>query len=184
MSKSPKMVLIEYLVLNSQMGDAKSLNLLVKRWHPKILGQAFRQTHDRDAAADVAQESWRSIIKGIYKLKDPALFPAWAYQIVNRRAADWIRKIQKDRKIQSIPKEELNEQSDEESDKVDILRRALNGLPVDQQTILNLFYMEKMSVNQIAKAMEVPSGTIKSRLYYAREHLKKIFKQHDYEKEL
>ena len=90
--------MIELLVLNSQRGDTKAINLLIKKWHPKLVHQAFRLTGDRDAALDVAQESWQGIIKGLKKLRDPAVFPAWSYQIVSRALGGLDQKITKGQK--------------------------------------------------------------------------------------
>ncbi len=176
MKKSSENILIELLVINGQGGDTRAINLLVKRWHPKLLRQAYQWTGDKEAANDVVQESWQGIIKGLKKLKDPAVFPAWAYQIVSRRAADWIRKLQKDRKINEIGKNDSLE-CEETEDHLKILREALRKLPNEQRVILDLFYLEGQSVKGISKILALPVGTIKSRLFYAREHLKKNYKQ-------
>jgi len=180
MNKSPDDILTELLVINCQGGDTKALNLLAKKWHPKLLRQAYHLTRDKEAALDVVQESWQGIIKGIKKLKDPAVFPAWAYRIVRYKSSDWIRKLQRNRKLNEVEKNEIKEdepESDDTEDKLNILGRALKKLPNEQRVILDLFYLEKQSVKAISVILGLPAGTVKSRLFYAREHLKKIFKQ-------
>ena len=178
--KSAENILVEWLVLNSQRGDKRAINLLVKKWHPKLVRQAYRLTGDKDAANDVVQESWQGIIKGLGKLRDPVTFPAWAYQIVTRRSADWIRKLQKDRKItkEEVKSIEIAENEDEDTeDRLKLLRKALHELPREQRVILDLFYLEQLPVKNISNILMLPIGTVKSRLFYAREHLKKIYKK-------
>lgn len=166
-------------------GDSKSerekraINLLARRWHPKLVRQAYRLTRDKEAANDVVQESWQGIIKGLNKLKDPAVFPSWAYQIVTRRAADWIRKLQRERKINDEGQNEQSEseEADESENDLKTLKTALHQLPNEQRVILDLFYLEEQSIKNISEILLLPTGTVKSRLFYAREHLKKIYKK-------
>lgn len=179
MKKSPENILIELLVINSQRGDSRAVNLLAKKWHPKLVRQAYRLTGDKEAANDVVQESWQGIVKGLHKLKDPSVFPAWAYQIVSRRAADWIRKLQKERKVYDGKQKEdtIPDTEEDPEDKLEILRKALQELPNEQRVILDLFYLDSQPVKSISKILLLPAGTVKSRLFYAREHLKKIYKK-------
>ena len=178
MKKSPENILTELLVISSQRGDEKAINLLVKKWHPKLVRQAYRLTGNKEMAHDVVQESWQGIIKGLTKLRDPVTFPAWAYQIVSRRSADWIRKIQRERKNSDVNQSiiDLTDEEEDPEDKLKVLRRALRELPNEQRVILDLFYLEQQSVKNISGILMLPTGTVKSRLFYAREHLKKIYK--------
>ena len=70
-------VLDEYLVVQSQLGDAVAFRRLVQRWQGRVLRRAEYLVRDRDAAQDVAQESWMAVIRGFRSLRDPARFPAW-----------------------------------------------------------------------------------------------------------
>ncbi len=75
-------ILDELLVMRTQNGDMKAFSLLVKRWQPALLRQAYRLTRDDDAALDAAQEAWKAITNGIYRLKSPAAFRTWSFRIV------------------------------------------------------------------------------------------------------
>ncbi len=180
MEKRPEQIFDELLVLRCQSGDEKSLSLLVRRWHPKLLRQANRHLYDTEASKDVVQESWQAIIKGIGKLKDSSKFGVWALSITSRKAIDWIRKKQTSRKRESDEIEfQLGHATDQGSDKEVLLEKvsvALKNLPSDQRIVLSMFYLENHSLNEISRILSLPIGTIKSRLYYAREHLKKIVK--------
>ena len=73
-------------------GDKLALPILVKRWHLYFCKLAFWIVKDADAAKDIAQESWITIIGNLNSLKEPGQFKSWAISIVNRKSIDWIRR--------------------------------------------------------------------------------------------
>lgn len=166
-------VLDELLVLRCQGGDARALEILAGRWHPRVLRHAVHLTGDSEAAQDVAQETWIAIARGIRRLQDPARFRSWAYKIVVHKSRDWIRREQAGRRALH----RVAERSDPASpggrtEDVARMMAALAELPADQRTILSWFYVEEMSVREIAEALSIPEGTVKSRLYHARNALR------------
>lgn len=185
MKRQPEHIFDELLVLRCQEHDQKAFALLWNRWQPRILKWSFDLIGDHELADEVAQESWVSIYKGMEKLKDPALFRFWAYRIVQRRSADWIRKEQ--RKRASLAEVEhdgppiaASDMADNSEDTVSTMLKAIKELPEGHQQMLRLFYMEKMPVKLLAKTLGLPEGTVKSRLYYAREQLKKKLKENNH----
>jgi RNA polymerase sigma-70 factor (ECF subfamily) len=178
MEKSPAQIFEELLVLKCQSGDERSLSILIKRWHPKLIRQANRHLYDLDASKDVVQESWQAIIKGLNVLKDSSKFGVWALSITSRKAIDWIRKKQTSRKREeddvAFHQEQLTEPTDEKEVLLSKVSLALKGLPKDQKLVLSMFYLDSHSLIEIGKILDLPVGTVKSRLYYAREHLKKM----------
>ena len=181
MEKHPEQILDELLVLKCQSGDERSLSILVKRWHSKLLRQANRHLYDSEASKDVVQESWQAIIKGLGKLNDSSKFGVWALSITSRKAIDWIRKKQTSRKRENdeieFQLEHAIDQGDEKEILLEKVSAALKTLPSDQKIVLSMFYLESYSIVEIGEILSLPAGTVKSRLYYAREHLKKIIKK-------
>ncbi len=180
MERNSDQIFDELLVIKCQDQDQKAYALLWKRWQPRILKWSFDFINDADVAREVAQESWVSIHKGINKLKDPSLFRFWAYKIVQRRSADWIRKEQRKRSsIEEVRHEVVTseEDADDAVDPVDSMLAAIKTLPEEHQRILRLFYLEKVPVRLLSTMLGLPEGTVKSRLYYAREQLKKKLKK-------
>ncbi len=182
--ESTDQVFEELLVLNAQDGDAKAIGLLVNRWNGRIRKQIYRHTQDFEASGDISQEVWIAIFKGIHKLEDVRKFGVWALSIASRKAIDWIRKNQLDRRRENIREMVAGEMADdsgnEASDQlINHLRRALKALPEDQRIILSLYYLESLSVPDISKVLAIPAGTVKSRLYYARENLKQIIRTYE-----
>ena len=181
MKKNPDQVFDELLVLRYKSGDKQAMDLLVKRWHKRILMQVIRTTYEPEVAEDIGQEIWEAILKGIYNLKEPALFGIWALRIATRKAVDHIRKNSRERKIQEELMIDQVEPTETTNDPARQVMTALKSLPKQQKTILSMFYLEKQTILEIATILEIPPGTVKSRLYHAREYLKKKIKEYDYE---
>ena len=181
MNRKSDHIFDELLVIKCQDNDQQAFALLWKRWQPRVLKWSFDFIKDADLAVEIAQESWVSIFKGINRLKDPALFCFWAYKIVQRRSADMIRKEQRKRAgMQAVKHQSVESQEpvslDEEEDQVGKMLQAIRLLPIEHQNILKLFYLEKVPIKALAKMLDLPIGTVKSRLYYAREQLRKQLK--------
>ena len=176
----PNNIVDGWLVLQYQSGNTKSLPLFVKRWHKKFCAKAYWITKDIDASKDIAQDSWKMIMKKIHGLKNPNSFGFWALTIVYRQTIDWIRinkreteKLNEYHNEQSVIEEEDN---DNEHLKKELLK-AIKLLSEHQQMVINLFYVEDYSLQQIGDILGISIGTAKSRLFHAREKLKTIIKQ-------
>jgi len=165
----------ELLVMRTQNGDMEAFSLLVKRCHPALLRQAYRLTRDEEAALDVAQEVWKAITNGIYKLKSPAAFSTWSYKIVSNKAANWIKDQQKLRSLKNEQEVVIEEDQDETLNNIELIKKALNELPIKSKTILSMFYIDNHSVKKISEILSLSEGTVKSRLFYARKMLKEKF---------
>mgnify|MGYP003641879689 CR=1 len=167
------------LILDYQSGNKLALAELVKRWHKHFCKKAFFIVKDVDEAKDVAQDSWRTIIDKLETIKDPFSFSGWAMRIVHTKSIDVLRKRQKDLKNKNnikLNSFEEDEPYDEKKVHKKKLYLAILKLPIDQQEAVRLFYMEELSLNDISKLLKIKQGTIKSRLFHAREKLKLILK--------
>ena len=177
---STEQIFDQLLILNYQSGDQKSLSLLVKRWQPKLMGRVYNLTKSSEAANDIVQDAWASIIKNLHKLKDPAKFSSWAFTIANRKAYDWIKFSQRNRSVFNSESEldqppHLTDSPNESQ--IDIIKSAINRFSNDEQLILDLFYIENYSIKKISNYMNSPVGTIKSKLFYLREKLKSVIQK-------
>lgn len=166
------------LVLQYRSGKKQALGLLVKRYHKKLCRHSFGYTHDIDASKDIVQDSWSTIIHKLDSLREPNLFGSWAFRIVTRRSLDFVRKKKREiEKVNSYP--DLQNEDDAKVDKESDIKRLqlmIQVLPKDQQVVLRLFYTEEYSLKEIAEILEISVGTVKSRLFHAREKLKTILK--------
>ena len=168
----------ELLVLRCRDGDDEALKALIKRWQPRLTRLAWRLTAEREAARDVVQEAWLAIVRGLKRLDDPARFRSWAYRIVSNKCIDWTRRRARRRSatkdLQDAATSTAGASSDEtdSTGEVDRMREALSKLPDEQRAMLSIHFLDGMGVAEIARALDVPEGTVKSRLYHARNHLK------------
>ena len=152
-------------------GDRHAFDLLYRRWHPRLLRLASRLTGHPDQAQDVLQDAAVTIARDIHKLEDPSKFSAWAYTIIRRRAADHINKAIRLRKSERPVTARDTEISDDDL----ALRQALSQLPETDRLMLTLFYQDGLLGTEIAAALGIPLGTVKSRLFKARAKLKSIY---------
>lgn len=185
--KTSDQIIEEWLVINCQAGDRKAFELLVKRWNPKMLGRVYYTTKDATASQDIVQEAWITIIKKIKTLRDPGAFQGWSLRIATRMAIDWIRSNQVNRKregIREAVQAEFAEKSQRPNEEtLDMLKRAIEQLPEEQQSVIRLFYQESLSMITISGLLDLPLGTVKSRLFRGREYLKNILENKLYQDE-
>jgi RNA polymerase sigma factor (sigma-70 family) len=172
----------ELLVLRSQGGDERALAVLYEYWSPRFARHAGRLTGRRDAVPDICQDAWLAIARGLAGLDDPARFPAWAYRIVSRRCADWIRRqVGAESKTTPLVADPVAPDAHAPGapggDEIDLLRRAMRRLPATHQVVLALFYGDALGVREIARALEIPPGTVKSRLHHGRQALALILER-------
>lgn len=174
------------LVIAYQKGDQKVIPILVKRWHLTFCKLAFFYVKNADVAKDIAQESWIVIMNKMLDVKDPEKCKSWAISIVNRKAIDWLRSSNRERiKLQSLYAERPRTQFESDDDNVLKVKKqliiAISSLSNNQQQVIKLFYGQGYSLKEIGKIMNTTVGKTKSRLFHAREKLKTILKNRNYE---
>jgi RNA polymerase sigma factor (sigma-70 family) len=179
--RTPDDIYDEWLVVRGRDGEEAALRELVERWQPKLLRHALRLTDGADAAGDVVQEAWVAILRGLRRLDDPACFRRWVYQIVTRKCADAVRERQRRRATTSSLAAEPAARTPPNSDdnQIAALRRGMQQLPAEVKSLLAMFYLDGLGVREIAAALSLPEGTVKSRLYYARQELKHILERNE-----
>ena len=177
MDETPERVLDEYLVVLSQSGSSDALDGLARRWTPRLQRYAARvlggSSDNAETARDVVQEVWIGVIRGLRGLRDPRQFPAWIYGITTRKCADVIRTNMRRRRLDEdgAPGRSGEEAGLTPEPQID-LANAIRGLPPTHRAVVHLFYREELSIEEIASILEIPAGTVKSRLHSARETLR------------
>jgi len=182
MMRDSRQVLTEWLVLEAQRGSERAFRDLHDLWQADFRRLALVRVQRADAADEVLTDVWLAIARGLARLDDPACFPRWACQIVQRRAADWIRRRALNRRREEAALAEADLLAPppmtpmEPDDDVLALREAISRLPADQQELLHLHYGLERSLQEIADVVRLPVGTVKSRLFSVREQLKQQLK--------
>lgn len=162
----------EWLVLCFQQGNQYALNSLFRLWERRLLLYAVRRLggqENAETARDVTQEALISISRSLHNLSDPAAFPGWAFRIVERRCVDYLRVKIREREVftsvEQVPELSKADNTENEITSSELLR----NLDPKVRVVLQLHYLEGMTVGEISQVLDIPAGTVKSRLYYARK---------------
>jgi RNA polymerase sigma-70 factor (ECF subfamily) len=160
------------LVIRCQLGERRAFDALIARWAGPVAGYARRVCEDDDAAAELTQDIWLRVLRGIDRLYDPHRFRAWLFGIAHRAFVDALR-----RRYRTPPPldEDYDQATDELDDHGDLewIERGLAGLPPVEREILTLFYLQELTIEETAGALSIPAGTVKSRLHRARLRLRR-----------
>ncbi|HBN14157.1 MAG: hypothetical protein CMQ46_02680 [Gammaproteobacteria bacterium] len=164
----------ELLVLAAQDGDNRAFQRLFQRYQSALLRYGYKVSGDPQIAQDGTQEAWFRLARNIRQLDDPKAFKSWMYQLVHWSCIDLLKKTSGS-ELQLDQSDVVPEVSDNKSEQQESLNAAINRLPALEKQMIHLFYLEEMSVRQVAQVLRISEGTVKSRLNRARRLLKERF---------
>ena len=160
-------------VERAQRGDAGAFEALVNESGHRLYAIAYRILRDIDRAEDALQEALIEIWDDLPTLRDPERFDAWTYRLVVH-ASYRLAKQERRRgaKVREIPN--AMGHADDASDVVarDEIERLFRRLTPEHRAVLVLRYYVGLPVNEIAEVLEIPAGTVGSRLHYAERSLR------------
>jgi RNA polymerase sigma-70 factor (ECF subfamily) len=159
-------------------GDAEAFSTLVERYGGRVYNIALRITNDSDAANDCAQEAFIRAYRALHQY-DPSLpFAPWLYRITTNASLNYVQRWH----AHETPVEEFPEspEPDEAGPESSALRReeldevlaAMAELPAHYRAALTLRHMQQLSYQEVADALGIPLGTVKTHLHRARAALK------------
>jgi RNA polymerase sigma-70 factor (ECF subfamily) len=171
------------LVERVQHGDKRAFDVLVLKYQNKIIQLAYRYVHDHDEAMDVAQEAFIKAYRSLGNFRGESAFFTWIYRIAINTAKNHL--VASGRRP---PKSDLDAQEAEQYEGASGLKEydtpehvllrdelketiaaAIDELPDDLRTAITLRELEGLSYEEIAEAMECPIGTVRSRIFRARD---------------
>jgi RNA polymerase sigma-70 factor (ECF subfamily) len=178
------------LVQRVQAGDSAAFRELFDKYHRRAFAVAMGVVKNQDDALDAVQEAFVKVHKNIHKFQGSSSFYTWLYRIVMNASIDHVRKKSR-RKSLDFDEYALHEQSAVAGDGALVpnitdanpgkaaLRRelgsaiqgALAELPEHHRAVIVLREIEGMSYEQMADTLEVPKGTVMSRLFHARKKM-------------
>ena len=163
----------EALVERAQRGDRDAYAQVATLSSHRLYAVALRILRDPDAASDALQAALVRIWRDLPSLRDTALFDAWSYRVMLRACSDARRRAR--RSVPSIDLAAIEPAVGDSQSLValrDELERAFAALRIDQRAVLVLLYYEGLSVAEIADALGISVGTVKSRLHGARQAMR------------
>ncbi len=166
----------DLLVLSAQNGDHKAFSSLFRLYHKPLIGFAVKLSNNNEIASDAVQDAWIKAAKNIRQLNDPRAFKSWIYRLVRWKLLDSLKKqaIEGSR-LEVLDEETMANNLDSGSVKDEELSAAINRLPNVEKQIIYLFYLDEMKITEISIILEIPVGTVKSRLNRARQLLKEKY---------
>jgi RNA polymerase sigma-70 factor (ECF subfamily) len=163
------------LVARSLHGDMDAFGALIMRYRSGVIGVAYRLSGNIALAEDVAQETFIRVWEKLATFRPEGNFRGWLYRIASNLTIDVLRRKRPTADIQEVPvaaPEPDPEAAFVQRERDRAVRAALLRLPVHSRTILVLREYENLSYQEIADVLDIPLGTVKSRLYDARRRLK------------
>ena len=171
-SPSPAGPLLDGLLVTMVLaGDQRAAARLHARWNPRLLRTARRHTGDVDLALAAVQDCWMGIWRGLPSLRDADRFAPWCFGILRRRCADVLTRHARDRDRHEVLDGADQAQPAGGDDRI-ALHQAMLALSPVHRHAAHLFFVEGLTLVEIAEVQEVPAGTVKSRLFHARRQLK------------
>jgi RNA polymerase sigma factor (sigma-70 family) len=168
----------ELLVIRCQLGEPEAFDALVLRWHPSLSRYIKGLLPNDNAADDVVQELWMSVLRGIPRLREPGALAPWLFSIARRAVMTRLR--QRYATAVEVPFGMSDDVSapdvpvDPAEDDWPMLERHLDKLAVAEREVLVLFYLKEMSLQDLSTVLAIPVGTVKSRLHRARRQLRAL----------
>lgn len=176
------------LVKMVQQGEKGAFDLLVRKYQSKIIHLVTRYVNDPHIAMDVAQESFVKAYRGMESFRGDSAFYTWMYRIAINTAKNHLVASSRRQPGMEIDAEDAEMYGDfealrenstpervllSEEIKYTVLQ-TIDGLPDDLKTAITLREVDGMSYDAIADAMECPIGTVRSRIFRAREAIDKV----------
>ena len=179
------------LILRAKRGDPDAFGQLVLAHQDKVYSLAFHLVRDREEAADLAQEAFLKAWRNLESFQGESSFSTWMHRLTTNVCLDWLRKQNRRRQVEpvvSLDDEESGwtepadpgqdpQASVEARERREALNEGLEQLPEHHRRVLLLREVSGLSYQEIAQAMELDLGTVKSRIARARNQLRKILSQ-------
>ena len=148
-------------VRGAQRGSASDLEALFRLHWPRAYRAAYLVTHDAGAAEDIAQESFLAAIRSLDRFDRRRPFGPWLHRIVVNRAIDWTRARRLRAEVElaeSLPA------PDHDAEPAPEILVALADMPAEQRAVIVMRYLLEFTPGEIAEALDLPRGTVNSRL--------------------
>lgn len=167
-------------VAGAKAGDADAWDTLFRRYQLPLYAYVFELVRDEQASLDLVQETFINAVRHIGSLREEGRFGSWLFSIAHQKV---VQRWRKPERTESLDEDSAGELPGEQDNPRDwLLRREqeeefmalLNQLPPVQRSVLLLHFLEEFSLEEIAAITGASVGTVKSRMHYAKQALRKL----------
>jgi RNA polymerase sigma-70 factor, ECF subfamily len=170
-----------WLVLRAQTGDHEALDALLKRVQTPLFRYIQSLVTETALAEDVLQEVFLRMYRKLHWLREPELFRPWAYRIATneafrqlKRQRLWSERMGEEELLAQLPA--LPTHTSFAAEWAAQLPHMIAALSPASRAVIALYYLHELSLEEVAAVLEIPVGTVKSRLAYGLSQLRKQMK--------
>jgi len=188
------------LIERAKTGDQNAQGKLVQIWYKRIYNYGYKFFLDHDMAMEISQKTFISMCKNLAGLQEAARFKSWLYKIAvnycreearknkNKRSlsfdAVWNREAEDSPRWESSGQRHDNpERQLRHTELSDILQEALAGINEEQREVVIMKEYEGLKFREIAEVLNISENTVKSRMYYGLDALKKMLEKKNINKD-
>lgn len=177
----------EELVDSVLAGNVRDFDILIERWQKPLFNFVLRFMNAEEEARDACQDSFVNAYRNLSKFKKQSKFSSWLFKIAINRCNTLLRKQKRWKMFfdpmgdnesfaDALAEEHNVEQAVEREQIYGRIRKAISNLPPEQKTVLLLKEYEGLKFHEISEMLDCPVSTVKSRMYYALDGLRKSLK--------
>ncbi len=188
------------LIERARQGDKNAQGRLVQLWYKRIYNYCYKFFLDHDLAMEAAQKTFISMCRNLQALQDVARFKSWLYKIAVNSCREEARKIKGARAVsfdvvvnadaddsptweRAMRRNENPERQYQQQELSDLLQQCLLELSAEQREVVIMKEYEGLKFREIAEALNISENTVKSRMYYGLDALKRILEKRNITKE-
>ena len=188
------------LLARAKEGDQAAQGKLVQLWYKRIYNFGYKFFMDHDMAMEVSQKTFISMCRSLASLQDNARFKSWLYKIAVNYCREEARKRKGNRSLsfdvvwnreaEDSPAWETSsqrfdnpERQLQQAELSDVLQQALHELNVEQREVVIMKEYEGLKFREIAEVLNISENTVKSRMYYGLDGLRKILERKNINKD-
>lgn len=182
------------LINDALEGDQRAYDVLIKKYRGSVYNLVYRMIENRQEAEDIVQETFIKAFNALKTFNEEFAFSTWLFKIATNNCIDTLRKrklqtYSLDTPVQTKDGEVSRDFADERyspeqstisSESTSIILDSVESLPKKYQLVINMRHKEDRSYEEISELLEIPIGTVKARIFRAREILKRKLKERGY----
>src|SRR5215470_513211 len=182
----------QLLVAASKNGDQEAFAQLVHRYQRLVFNLVYRMLQQYEEATEITQETFLAAWQGLPSFRGDARFPTWLYRIAYNCSLKQLEHRKRDRALQAAMQAEQVLQHVDDSVRADfeleahdrqtMIQEQISNLPAKYRIVLVLRHLQEMTYEEMAEALAMPIGTIKTQLFRARNLLKERLEAFDRER--